>query len=99
MLGDMPSLSQSTGDSDKPSYMTQRSMKNLPPGSNAKGVRYVDGVPDHVLSLVQQEIKGKLKSVLRKKNFFGYPINMPFTDVNMVLERVSLNFFSITLLS
>lgn len=93
MTGEIQSLGRSAGgNSSEPSYMTQRSRKLLPTAAKGKSVRYNnDGIPEHILSLVQHEIKGKLKSVLRKKAFYGYPFNMPFTDVNMVIERVSFS--------
>lgn len=86
MTGEMPSLGQAPGDAHEPVYSAQRNRL----ASVGRSSNRFDSDNNHALNLVQQEIRSKLKNVLRKKKFYGYPINMPFTDVNMVTERVGL---------
>lgn len=82
MTGEMPSLGMSVRGTHEPTYVTTQS-------AHGRGGR-MGGSAEHVLNSVQEEIKGKLKNVLRKKSFHGYPINIAFTDVNMVVEKVAL---------
>ncbi|CAM9315544.1 unnamed protein product [Ectocarpus fasciculatus] len=77
---EMPSLGMSVRGTHEPTYVTTQS-------AHGRGGR-MGGSAEHVLNSVQEEIKGKLKNVLRKKSFHGYPINIAFTDVNMVVEKV-----------
>ena len=80
MTGEMPSLGISVRGTHEPSYVTTHS-------AHGRSGR-MGGNAEHVLNSVQEEIKGKLKNILRKKTFRGYPINIAFTDVNMVIEKV-----------
>ncbi len=39
-----------------------------------------------------------MRNVLKKRKFRGYPINIPFTDVKMVLEKVGCHELYICIL-
>jgi hypothetical protein len=45
------------------------------------------------LDLLQDEIRKRLQSLLRTRILRGFPINIPFTDVDEIITQVSLLLF------
>jgi hypothetical protein len=41
------------------------------------------------LDHIEQEIRRKLSMVLRNRDLRGFPLNLPFTDVDEVVTKVS----------
>lgn len=48
--------------------------------------QYVDD-----MDFVEEQAKTKLRSVLRSRSIKGYPLNIPFTDVDTILTQVPLH--------